>query len=327
MVHPLLDRTDRKDGRIVEDRIIGIPGDLLVHDTVFPLTSDLPASAYHVTEKMRELHRRGITGKGVRVAINDTGLGTHPFLGRVTLQRDFTNSSSPRDIHGHGSHCGGITRSIAPDVELINTKVLGDRGSGSTTGINNGRIWAASVGADIISESLGDGGGPPIAADLAAYDKAYEHGTSICVAALGNAGFNGRDTVGRPGSYSNHNHGIAALQADWKTPTSFSSGGPAAAYAFPGANIISCRPNNGWVAMSGTSMSTPGVAGLYALFLQVFREQGYSTMQGPKAWTDFFLANDFIIDLLTPGRDQRTGYGLFDVGKMLDWLLAQGTLG
>jgi subtilisin family serine protease len=312
----------------MEERIIGIPGDTLVHDYVYPMSNDLPSSAYHVTNKMRELHRRGIDGRGVTAAINDTGVGPHPFIGGTVHARDFTRSSSgPTDRHGHGSHCAGITKSIAPGVKIINAKVLGDSGSGSTTGINEGRIWAASMGADIISESLGDGGGPPIASDLAAYDKAYEHGTSICVAALGNAGYNGRNTVGRPGSYSSHNHGIGALQADWKTPTNFSSGGPAAAYAFPGANIVSCRPTSGWVAMSGTSMATPGVAGLYALFLQVFREQGYPKMQGPKAWTDFFLANNLITDLLTPGRDERTGYGLFNVEAMLDWLLAQGTIG
>jgi len=310
-----------------DDRIIGIPGDTVIHDTVFPFTLDLPSNAYHVTPKMKELHRLGITGKGVKVAINDTGIGTHPFIGGTIHARDFTRSSSgPNDRHGHGSHCAGITKSIAPDVVFINGKVLSDSGSGSSTGINDGRVWAASVGADIISESLGDGGGPPIAADLAAYDRAYSHGTSICVAALGNAGYNGRNTVGRPGSYTNHNHGIAALQSDWRTPTNFSSGGPAAAYAFPGANIISCRPTSGWVAMSGTSMSTPGVAGLYALFLQVFREQGFPRMQGPADWTNFFLANNMIIDLLTPGRDERTGYGLFNVEAMLDWLIKQGTV-
>ncbi len=80
--------------------------------------------------------------------------------------------------------------SVAPKANLIIAKVLGDSGSGSTTGINAGRVWAAKEGADVISESLGDGGGPPIAADLRAYDQAYEAGVSICNAALGNAGYN-----------------------------------------------------------------------------------------------------------------------------------------
>lgn len=308
------------------ERIIGIPGDLIIHDTVFASTSqELPSSAYHVTQKMKELHKMGIDGRGVRVAINDTGIGTHPFIGGTIAERDFSRSGHSNDRHGHGSHCAGITKAIAPGVVFINAKVLGDSGSGSTTGINAGRVWASEQKADIISESLGDGGGPPIQEDLRAYEKAYENGTSICVAALGNAG-PGRDTVGRPGSYSNHNHGIAALRPDWKTPTSFSSTGPAAGYAFPGEQIVSCRPTSGWVAMSGTSMATPGVAGVYALFLQVFRQQGYPKMQGPKAWTEFFLENNLIIDLGTPGHDHRTGFGLFNIPAMLDWLLEQGVL-
>lgn len=306
-----------------DDREIGIPGDTLVDElTVFPMSDELPASAYHVTDKIKELHRRGIDGRGVKVAICDTsGKTDHPFLPKEIAGKIFTGETAPDDGNGHGTHCAGIVVSIAPGVDLICAKVLSNGGSGSTTGINAGRVWAAKQGADIISESLGDNGGPPIQADLTAYDQAYEAGVSICVAALGNAGYNGRTTIGRPGSYSTKNFGIGALKADWKTPTNFSSGGPEARFAAPGENITSCRPRGGWVNMSGTSMATPLVAGLLALILSWRRSIGLPDLTGVDEWESFLVRNKLVDDIYTPGRDVRTGFGSINIEKCIDFLL------
>lgn len=308
----------------MNDNRFQIPIDTIVDNSwVFPLSETLPSSAWHVNAMIKELHNRGIDGSGVKVAVNDTaGQSNHPFLPKQIAGRDFTNSSNGlRDIQGHGTHCQGIVVSVAPKVELICAKVLGDNGTGSTSGINAGRIWAAQEGADIISESLGDGGGPPISADLAAYDRAYELGTVICTAALGNAGYNGGTTIGRPGSYSNHNHGIAAIQSDWRTIAGFSSGGPQARFAAPGVGIVSCKPGSGWVLMSGTSMATPWQAGFYALLLCWMRTLGYADMIGPKAWSDWFTVNKLTVDLGTPGWDPRYGNGLVDIAKTFQFLL------
>jgi len=305
-----------------DDRLIGIPGDTFVDtDLVFPMSEDLPSGAWHVPEILRKLHAAGVDGRDVTVAVNDTsGESDHPFLPQVKAGRIFTGESSPRDGNGHGTHCMGIVISVAPKANLIAAKVLSNGGSGSTTGINAGRVWAAEQGADVISESLGDGGGPPIQADLVAYDKAYAAGVRICCAALGNAGYNGSSTIGRPGSYSDKNHGIAALQSDWRTIAGFSSGGPQAAYASPGAGIISCKPGGGWVSMSGTSMATPWHAGFLALVISWRRRLGMPELVGPKAWTAWLSENGLLIDLGTPGWDPRFGLGRVDYVKAFNFM-------
>ena len=88
------------------DRLIGIPGDIVFGDTVFAANDEqLPASAYHVTEQIKQLHARGIDGTGVVVCVADTGETKHPFVGPPLASRDFTGSrNGVIDVQGHGSH-------------------------------------------------------------------------------------------------------------------------------------------------------------------------------------------------------------------------------
>jgi len=86
-----------------EDRQIGIPPDLLRGPDIIGTLSDteVPPSAWHITDRIRELHRRGVNGKGVTVAVNDTGIGTHPFLGTPLATESFIRGESVFDGNGH----------------------------------------------------------------------------------------------------------------------------------------------------------------------------------------------------------------------------------
>lgn len=106
------------------------------------------------------------TGKGVTVAILDTGIdANHPaFAGIQIEQRDFSGDGNG-DRQGHGTHCAGtilgrdvngLRIGVASGVErAIVGKVLGDQGGGDSEMIVEGLQWALSRGANIISMSLG----------------------------------------------------------------------------------------------------------------------------------------------------------------------------
>lgn len=304
-----------------------IPDDTVVHgDITYSASANVPHLWGKVMLKIYECHQRGVTGKGVRIAVNDTGYTRHDYLPVPIAQRSWTGEPVA-DNNGHGAHCSGTavgrrgadgrSLGVAPDADLIIAKVLSNGGSGSTTGINAGRVWAAEQGADVISESLGDNGGPPIPADIQAFEQAYQRGALICVAALGNAGFNGRNTVGRPGSYK-ENLGVAALREDG-TAANFSSGGPAADVATPGQNIISCNNRNGFVSMSGTSMATPFMAGICGLVIQWHRMTGRKPPQGWQEWRNYIQT--FSDDAGPPGHDPRYGFGIPNLIRLLDSLV------
>ncbi|MDX3073984.1 S8 family serine peptidase [Streptomyces sp. MI02-7b] len=115
-----------------------------------------------------EAWKAGGTGKGVRVAVLDTGVDfTHPDLvDRVVASRSFVEGQEVVDRNGHGTHTastvagtgaasGGKERGVAPGADLIVGKVLGDDNSGSNSGIIAGMEWAARTEhARVINMSL-----------------------------------------------------------------------------------------------------------------------------------------------------------------------------
>ena len=225
-------------------------------------------------------------GQGVKVAVLDTGYDIeHPDLaGKVVASQAFVYPASIDDLAGHGTHVAstiagtgaasnGKWVGVAPGAELIIGKVLGDTGSGSTSGILNGMIWAVDSGADIVSMSLGGYStacdGPLVDAVEALSDQA------LFVISAGNSYT--RESIGVPGCAPSALT-VGAIDRDNNTAI-FSSRGPSPDghsakpdIASQGVDVVAGAVGGqgalAYTSMSGTSMAAPHVSGGAAIVLQ-----------------------------------------------------------
>jgi len=232
----------------------------------------------------------GHTGAGTTVAVLDSGIDTsHPDLvGAVVGERDFTGGTTGTDdFAGHGTHVAstitgaGKYTGVAPDAVLLNGKVLDDSGYGEMSWVISGMEWAAASGVDVVNMSLGSDapsdGHDPLSQ---AVDELTEQTGTLFVVAAGNEGRRGW-TVGAPAAAAEALTVGAVDRAD--KLADFSTTGPRTGdsgikpdVTAPGVGIVAAKAKNGWlgepvegddshVALSGTSMATPHVAGAAAI--------------------------------------------------------------
>ncbi|MEV7192683.1 S8 family peptidase [Streptomyces sp. NPDC093510] len=245
--------------------------------------------------------RAGYTGKGVKVAVLDTGVDqTHPDLKNVEVaEKNFTESApDAKDRMGHGTHVastlagsgaksGGKYKGVAPDVQVLDGKVISEvEGTGSESSIAAGMQWAVDSKAKIVNLSLGSLDSP--GTDPLEEAVARLSGKALFVIAAGNDG-------PEPGTLNSPGSAPAALTVGsvdkQDNIAETSSRGPQADgvtkpdLTAPGDDITAARStqipgdseHEPYVAMSGTSMATPHVAGSAALLLQQ-----HPTWSGPQ---------------------------------------------
>lgn len=304
--------------------MIGIPGDYVFNAAI--TSSQVPELWDLIENKIADVWAKGITGRGVKVAVLDTGFTPHPLLPDPVAARNFTSGQQDdvTDRNGHGNWCNGRTVGrggvgIAPGADLIVAKVLDDGGRGRTDWTQDARVWAAQKGADVTSVSIGGPGPNP--GGVESFRDAHIAGNVIECDAAGNAGFNGRNTIDYPGKYM-EGLCVGAYRRDGRI-ANFSSGGREIDVATPGEQVISTSHwGSGFAAMSGTSMATPFMAGLCALILHKLRIVGIpdSEIRGAQSWRDFLNRPEFIDDAGDPGVDPRFGLGKPRILRIVEWL-------
>ncbi len=232
----------------------------------------------------------GSQGEDVVVGILDTGIDyQHPDLGqgfgpayKVIGGYDVINDDQdPWDDHGHGTHVAGIVAAdganlsgVAPNAKLMAFKVLDSYGFGFQSHIIAGIERAVDPNGDgnfddrvdIANLSLG-GTGDADDPQSQAVDNAVELGVTICISAGNNWTFKSIDSPGTARLPIT----VGATDKEDKIAF-FSSRGPTKKnylikpeIVAPGFRINSTEPNNTYGQQSGTSMSTPHVAGVCAL--------------------------------------------------------------
>ncbi|MCR5688387.1 MAG: S8 family serine peptidase [Lachnospiraceae bacterium] len=220
----------------------------------------------------------------IKVAVIDTGVdSTHEDLaGRVTYIQVPGITPAPAAGQTHGTHCAGIIAAslnngkggagIAPGVSILSLNVFGDSDSFMYADLVNALHLAADNGADLASMSLGGWGDGSYDRLQDAIDYAYKKGVTL-IAAAGN---DDTDSFHYPAACNNV---ICVASVDrYGARSEFSNFGAWVDIAAPGSHIMSTVPG-GYEVMSGTSMATPVVSGVVALYMSKFGNPGPHRME------------------------------------------------
>lgn len=205
-------------------------------------------------------------GENIDVYILDTGIETsHPqFEGRAQWGNNFVDNQN-EDCNGHGTHVAGTVMSkdygVAIKANSIAVKVLDCEGSGSFSGIISGIQWSInrikSTGRKgVINMSLGGGFSSLV---NSAVNAARNSGVVVVVS----AGNENQDACNQSPASASKAFTVASSRSD-DIRSGFSNWGSCVDIFAPGSSITSTYINGQIATISGTSMSSPHVAGAVA---------------------------------------------------------------
>ncbi|MFC1444316.1 type VII secretion-associated serine protease mycosin [Streptacidiphilus sp. N1-10] len=253
---------------------------------VFP-SANIPGEPWSLQRVLLSQLWRYATGKGVTVAVIDTGVdNTNPQLrGAVVAGTSYLTGdkgTSFTDTVGHGTMVAGIIAArpaqgtgfvgLAKDATILSLRQNDGQGSGGD--IENmakavDEAVAKGAGVINISQDVSSNGKPvyqPESGDLGkAIAKAIRHGV-VVVAAAGNENLSDPTyPAAFPGVL-----GVGASDRDNERADGFSETGPSVQVAAPGVDMVSTVPKGGQCVDSGTSFAAPYAAAVAALLKQKY---------------------------------------------------------
>lgn len=216
---------------------------------------------------------QGRTGRGVRVAVVDSGIDTeHPDLkgkvkdsveavaedGRIEFR-----PSTSGDQAGHGTACAGIITSIAPDVDLYSVKVLGPKASGSGDMFLVGLDYAIKQKFRVINLSLGTTKRDFFAPLHDLLDRAYQAGCVVVSAA------NNLPYPSYPSIFSSSV--VSVIKRAGGDPFNFGYRyGQVIELVAPGVEVKTTWPGGGYRQLTGNSFACPYIVGIIALMIEAY---------------------------------------------------------
>ncbi|WP_026689564.1 S8 family peptidase [Alteribacter aurantiacus] len=219
----------------------------------------------------------------------------------------FENNENYYDEHGHGTHVAGVAAAVTNNVEgiagvswtnpILAVKALDANAEGNSFSIADAIRWSVDNGARVINMSLGDSHDSEVMRDAIRY--AYEQDV-VLIAASGNEAV---ETPMYPAAYPEV-FTVAALDPDGQH-AQFSNFGEHVDVSAPGEHIPSTYVGNEYVAMSGTSMASPHVAGLAGLILSINPELSNEEV--------YDIMRNSCNDIGDSGFDIYTGHGIINV--------------
>ena len=273
-----------------------------------PALADTRTDQWHLKYLNIEKAHRISTGKGVTVAVIDSGVSKHPDLPNVRKGTDLVKPGGDgrTDLTGHGTSMAGLIAArgngrqhalgIAPDAEVLPIRVLGE----GKTIIKLGPAvrYAITHGAKVINMSIGGGIDPD---DLAGIKEA-EEADVVLVASAGNKP--DAVAVSSP-AFLDSVVAVGAVDRNGKK-AKISVSGSALDIAAPGEDITSTNREGGYnVGETGTSDSAAIVSGAAALIRSKYPEMSATeVVQRLKSTA---------VDKGAPGVDPDYGHGIIDI--------------
>ncbi|KAM0679960.1 proteinase B [Glugoides intestinalis] len=216
------------------------------------------------------------SGKGVTVYVLDTGVDDRhqEFEGRAKMKYNFVENSPYNDEHGHGTHCAGVigakTYGIAKQARIVGIKVLDRKGFGSISrlieGINavvEDHLEERSMDpfrTAVVNMSIGGRKSKVLNHIVEYVSRMYKIHFATA------AGNDGDDACDFSPSSSSTALTVGALNM-MNQITNFSNQGACVDIYAPGVKILSTWPGQEARLATGTSMATPHVAGIMAVYL------------------------------------------------------------